>query len=306
MKIVFLGDHDWANTSNRVVRAINRTGGANYARCITRYAHPFEYDEDVVIERDGWAIAENAMASADWVIGAGDANYKTMPDLMSRLKVPPSARIGMRHSGTELRNNPVACATQDAALKASRVFVPMDLLTTYPNQDIVRPFVQPQEHIASCPVAPSPDGVIRVCHTPSERRTKGTKHVVQAMIGLDPRAVNFEIIEDRPFAEVHEMRRTHHVLVDNMHPGYGNFGASACEAMACGLSVVSNISHVIVNHPLIPTPPIIHVETEDQLSHTIALMTRYSVTRNASDCIEWASKYLSDSFTASYWGECLK
>jgi hypothetical protein len=47
MKVLWIGQWDWANTANRIARAMNGAAGEAVARVYTTNRHPFGYVEDV-------------------------------------------------------------------------------------------------------------------------------------------------------------------------------------------------------------------------------------------------------------------
>lgn len=302
MRVVFLGEYDWANTSNRIARAINRCQGAMRARVVTRYAHPYEYPEDVVIERDGMDEAATLVSEADWVIGAGDANYAYFAEATRKLGMRRSARKAIRHSGTVLRDNPETCEQLDQGYQ--RRFVPMDMWRMVKHCPRARVFVQPQDAIASL-VRPV-EGKVRICHTPSERRTKGTKHVMAAMRELVPCDAEFFFWEKMSFAEIVKLRNSCQVYIDQLSAHYGNFGAAACEAMSQGLAVVGDMSKVVEN-PWIAKPPILDIRTKDQMVNALRGLVKHpdELERVRQDSLIWAQEYLSPEFTYRHWAGAL-
>lgn len=305
MKIVFLGGYDWANTSNRIARAINRCSGPMTARVVTKYPHPFGYPEDVVIQRDGHSMAVDAAKDADWIVGSGDANYELWDELLDQYG-NSDACLGIRHSGTELRNNPRKCNAEDLARGFRRRFVPLDLYGDHKEDDSVRVFVQPQGDFSGrSPVYTG--GAMRFVHTPSERRTKGTKYLVQAMnklVASDPRRFEFHFVEKVTFCEAFEQRKKHHVYIDHMSE-LGNFGAGTCEAMACGMPVIARSNeHVMVDNPWIQWPPISWFGSNRMLAYKCNLMLE-EYAELAKKSKDWSVRYLSDKYTYLYWEQCL-
>jgi glycosyltransferase involved in cell wall biosynthesis len=78
----------------------------------------------------------------------------------------------------------------------------------------------------------------RVLHAPTNRLIKGTRHIAAAFERLAPRfpAVEFRIVERRPWSELREALQQTDVVVDQLFMGW--YGMVAVEAMACGKPVL--------------------------------------------------------------------
>jgi hypothetical protein len=309
MKIVFLGENDWANTSNRIARAINSYNGALYARVITVNPHIFGYPEDVVIARDGEDAAREAARDADWIISSGDGKYEILKDLIARVGPRDRAfRLGTRHAGTAYRTNPREYDRLDSEWGFERRFMACDLYRFVVNDPRARVFIQPQEHIAErLPIFNPPP---RFCHSPSLRAAKGTASILSVFAGMESTGshVSLDLIENVSFAECNERMRHSHVLVDQLEFNIGAFGAAAMEALAAGLAVVSYYGNVVQDiERWFPLPPIVNVDSEWRLRETLLRIIHDEeyLAQLRIRSLAWAQQYLAPEFTYTYWCRCL-
>jgi glycosyltransferase involved in cell wall biosynthesis len=85
-------------------------------------------------------------------------------------------------------------------------------------------------------------GVVRVVHAPSQRRLKGTAHVLKAVEQLQACGVPLELvlIEAMPHAEAVKIYETCDIAIDQLAAGW--YGVFALEAMALGKVVMGYIS----------------------------------------------------------------
>jgi hypothetical protein len=309
MKLVFLGENDWANTCNRIARAINRCGGEMTARVVTAKVHKFGYPEDVVIARDGDEPARAALAGADWIISSGDGKYEVFRELMARLADGRGRpRLATRHAGTAFRTNPDHFNRLDREWGFERRFMACDLYRFVTDDPSARVFVQPQEDIAAG--LPGLVGPVRICHAPSRRAAKGTDGILATLREGLPGApyTEFDLIEGVGFSECNARMRRCHVLVDQIEPSIGGFGAAAMEGLAAGLAVYGHIGNV---SPLVerwlPLPPIIHVESPQQLVEGLRGMIQdhEALAAVRANGLAWAAQYLSPEFTYRYWWQSL-
>ena len=240
MKIVFLGENDWANTCNQITCAINRHGGEMRARAVTVRPHKFGYSEDVVIERDGEDAAREAVRGADWIISSGDGKYDVLQSLMARLGLQPGrTRLATRHAGTAYRSRPYEYNRLDAEWGFERRFMACDLYRFVVDDPRARVFIQPQATIAKHVADLS--SPLRLSHTPSRRASKGTDVILPILAELTAHRpeIEFDLVENVSFEECYRRRNRCHVLIDQLQSDVGGFGGSAMEALANGLAVVS-------------------------------------------------------------------
>jgi glycosyltransferase involved in cell wall biosynthesis len=309
MKIVFLGENDWANTSNRIARTINSLGCAMQARAVTVIPHKFGYPEDVVIARDGEDVAREAVRDADWIISSGDGKYDILKDLIARLGLRNRTfRLGTQHFGTAYRTNPKEYDRLDFEWGFERRFFACDLYRFAFNDPRARVFIQPQETILErLPVFIPP---VRFCHSPSRRTTKGTEAILSLFAGMQSEGhhVLFELIENVNFAECNERMKRNHVLVDQLDSNIGGFGSAAMEALASGLAVVSYYGKVVREvERWLPLPPIVNVDSESKLQEEVLRIINDEdyLAQIRSSGLAWAQQYLNPKFTYEYWYRCL-
>ncbi len=310
MKTVFLGRHDYANTSHRIARALRSAG--REARVIVEKAHPFGYQEDVVLERPGAAAeARRAAEGAAYVVATGDGHYDTFEDLARSLGLWAVPRA-TRHAGSAYRAQPGFFDAQDEALGFRRRLMACDLYCRHgvPGRDA--PFLAPQRPRRALR---REEGVLRLCHSPSRRSTKATDVVLRAVARLfeaeaaraSPVNPAFEHIQGVPYSEARRRRGRCHVLIDAMSD-LGAFGAAACEAMADGLAVVTDAHHVTgAVEDFFPRPPLIDTRPEDLYDTLASLLARPAeVLTRRPEALAWAQAHLSYAALGPYYDRLLR
>ncbi|OPX77097.1 MAG: hypothetical protein A4E45_02284 [Methanosaeta sp. PtaB.Bin039] len=114
----------------------------------------------------------------------------------------------------------------------------------------------------SCPPIGIPEhsGPLRIVHAPSDRRIKGTEHVIRAVDEIQKEGYYVELImvENTPHEEARKLYMGADIMVDQLLVGwYGNF---AIEAMALGKPVCAFIREDLASYldgaPVINTGPI--------------------------------------------------
>ncbi len=252
MKIVFIGMYDTANTCNRITRAINSCKKEMTARTITKTRHPFGYPEDIVIDRDGDAQVKYLLREADWIIQVGDGNYEYFDKCITGLT---NKKIGVFHAGNPYRMRQSYSEDEDAKRGFLRRFLACDLYRFATEDPAARIYVQPMDVIAS--EVPELPGPLRICHTPSIRKHKGTKLLLEAVPDIT-------VIEGVSYKECLRQRSKHHVLCDQFVPHIGGFGAAALEALSTGMAVISDVNKVtpLIERWTVPEPCGGHVEMQ--------------------------------------------
>lgn len=138
-----------------------------------------------------------------------------------------------------------------AARYACAVFMGTpDLIEFYPRSTWLPPPIHLDEILGATRGAPGPrvDGPLRLVHAPSDRLLKGTKYVLEAIreVARRGRAVEFELVEGRPWAEALALFNQAHVVADQFC--MGAYGHLAAECMALAKPVLCFIRRETLPH----------------------------------------------------------
>jgi hypothetical protein len=303
MKLLFIGRYDWANVCNRIVRAMNTTAGEVVARVFTERAHPFGYQEDMVSEagnhRDLWEWA----AAADWILTSGDGDYGYFGSLMRFLPLRRDVMQGTLHAGSAYRAQSEKYNQVDKAMNFAVRFLYHDLYRLSSADPAAVPYFSPPGLVAA---SLHEAGTIRIGHAPSSRETKGTEAILPVLQEFSARA-EVDVIENVSYAECDRRRSRCQIVVDHLVPT--GFGAAATEAMAQGCAVISNMSAIVpAVWGFFPRPPIIHVETPDDLRVRITELLDdpdlLRQTRQAS--LDWIRANAAPKPLAEWWWKHLR
>jgi hypothetical protein len=301
-KLLFLGRWDWANSCNKIARAINAVSGVATARVATENAHSFGYQEDLILTRDGLDAIRPLATEADWIVTTGDGEYEFFLNLIRQLPVRRHVKFGVTHAGSAYRSNSRRMNRQDAELGAKVRFIGSD------SMHLARGDPRAVPHIGVCRLGPmNSDAVGRpiVSHSPSSRATKGTEKILPVLERLQAEGLcEVELIEGVSADEAFRRRSRAHIHVDQMHSGIGGFGQSATEAMGVGCAVLCDINKIHADvWRFYPRPPIIDVrkaaELDDWLRLLIGnpdLLQRYRESAHA-----WAAVNASELAITRYW-----
>src|SRR5207244_3787767 len=120
-----------------------------------------------------------------------------------------------------------------AARAGARIVGSYDAIRWVPEAEVVPPGIDLRDYT---PVPPSDVQRPVVLHAPSNRRRKGTEHVIAACAELP---VELEIVEGLPHEEARRRYDRADIVVDQLNAGW--YGLFAIEAMALGKPVVSFI-----------------------------------------------------------------
>lgn len=116
-----------------------------------------------------------------------------------------------------------------------------DLLALLPDDAEFVPYASVDVRALTPADPPRDGGTLRVAHAPTDRRIKGTRHVIRAVDDLRAGGHDVELllVEGRSRSEAVDALRTADVFVDQLLVGW--YGAAAVEAMALGRTVVAHI-----------------------------------------------------------------
>jgi hypothetical protein len=155
----------------------------------------------------------------------------------------------------------------------SRIVGSYDALRWVPDAHVVPPGLDLGEYV---PTPPAERERPVVLHAPSDRRRKGTEHVIAACEGLD---VELDLVEGLRHDEARRRYERADLVVDQLNAGW--YGILALEAMALGKPVLSYLRPEAVQeteHQLGVEVPIVPV-TKDTLRERIAELATSSERR---------------------------
>jgi hypothetical protein len=304
--VLFLGAYDWANVCNRVARAMNVHARRTTARVATVHPHPFGYEEDIIIERDGMEAVRSWAATADWVVASGDGDYEALFGLLAELRLPATCRLAALHVGSAYRARPAHYNVIDRDRFAQRFFT-TDLYRLSSEGDVQAPAVAifaPADVVVAA--VPPVRGGPTIAHSPSNRTTKGTAEilpVIEDVVSRHP-GVELELIEGVPYAECARRRALCPIMVDQLHPVIRSFGAAAVEALAAGSAVLADYWHITPDvYAFFERPPIVQVDNVDalraRLDQLVENPQRLAELRRAS--LAWAQRNTAPAGLARFW-----
>ncbi len=273
------------------------------ARVVTIEPLLVGYDEDIVLQLAAdLNEARAVVAGADWIISSGDGDYEAFDQLLDQFSIMPDAvKLATRHAGSAFRSDSEYYNREDRDRGFLRRFICSDIYRLAASDPCARVYVPPIDELATeLPRLP-----FRVCHSPSSRSTKGTATILKITRGL---GIECKILEGLPYHECLRRRRNFSILIDQMNPQVGGFGASACEALAEGMAVIADTRHCGPEvDQWIPRPPILHAPNAAALRKHLTQLRDdelfLDATRTRS--LRWAKTYLSSEFTYSYWKTAL-
>ncbi len=259
--IVFAGFADWANTCGSWARAIHDHSERFDARCIVRDAHPFGYEQDIVLgephggkgEPKGYESLDEVrelIDSATWYVHGGDSVYdswKFFGDLIGKSLFRSGKRLGVWHCGSRYRQRHIRFNLIDRFRRLERRFIAYDLirLASRDRRALAAPHNaldrRDFEHIEKA-------DVLTVSHSPSKPtmpKRKGTHFFLEAVEKLRAKGHRFEVdlIHGVSNAECMERRARSHVFFDQISP-VGGIGTSTVEAAAAGVCVIADYHNI--------------------------------------------------------------
>lgn len=321
--VVFCGYRDWANSCGAWARAIRDHSEHLFARCIVRDAHPFGYEQDVVLgeafggvgEPKGWASEEelrDLLVNADWLVHGGDSDYDSWK-FFERFAGRPlrrEKRTGVWHCGDSYRRHPRRFNFVDRRVQRyDRRFLSYDLVR-FARKD---PTALATPHNAFDPdelrAVPKAERVT-VSHSPSKRDNKGTHLFLEATDELRRRGLDFEVdlIEGVPNDECLRRKARSHVFFDQIHPvgGIGTSTAEAAAAGACVLAAYHNIPDWVQERTGGPWP-IVPVSDRATLVRALErLLTDHELReRTAAETYDWFLRLFSRESVAAFFDRAL-
>lgn len=276
-RILFVGENDWANISNRLARALTSTGAAD-ARALTLRPHAFGYREDLVCALDDPRVIEWVGSGVDWLVATGDEVAEPFDLALARF---PHRHVGAMHVGSAYRSRAAACNARDVAIGVEARYVGAEMLHLADDCVPTFPTWAPVENWCE----PGGYRPIRVLHSPSRRSAKGTDAVVAACDALGGPPVL--VLEQQSHDVVAACMRESRVYFDQLNPAIGGFGLAAVEAAALGCGVVSDLSKV--NRATYDPPFVRLIDPVD------AKAAFAEAEQAAPDCYAWAREHYHPS-----------
>lgn len=144
----------------------------------------------------------------------------------------------VHHQGTRLRQDPTAVYAEGAGIGATQIVSTVDLMADAPGSTwLPSPF--DLDEIASR-YPRRKQRRIRIGHSPTNRRAKGTAEILAALNNLAHRYdIEVDVIEQVSWAGCLSRKAHCDIFIDQITTGYGN---NAVEAMAMRIPVVSGWS----------------------------------------------------------------
>ena len=301
-KIVFIGRWDWANICNRIARAINAYAHGPNARVATENSHPFGYQEDLVLARDGVDSVRELAKDAEWIVTTGDGDYDFIRQVLRELPLQKECKLAVTHAGSAYRDDARRLNRYDKELDAKIRFIGSD------SWYLARGGVRAVPYFGTCDLGPGLTDVTErpiVSHSPSSRATKGTDKIVPILKKLEAEGLCVvELIEGVSAAETIRRRRRAHIHIDQMNPNIGAFGQSAIEAMGTGCAVLCDIRKVVPDvWRFYPPPPIIDVRKSADLEEWLRLLAANPelLHRYRAAAYAWSAANSAPDAVARYW-----
>lgn len=167
----------------------------------------------------------------------------------SRLHRARPRPVVLHHHGTMFRADPIELDRQADAIGAVQIVSTIDLLGLARNLVwLPAPYdlaelaaIRKREH--------RPSKRIRIAHAPTNRVVKSTAVVIEAVARLAERyPIDFDLIEDVPWAECLARKARADIYVDQLHLGYG---CNSIEAWGMGMPVVAGIEDPAVRERMV-------------------------------------------------------
>lgn len=220
-------------------RAFDRYSGTWRMSSLATTKHRYDYPAHIApppSRRAVWDLMEQLWTGADVV--HVHRNLLWFADFDRKARRP----IVLNHHGTAFRTAPDEALRLARYIGAVSVASTIDLLNYAPDVEWL-PAPMDIEMLAAVRKAnkPRPSNVVRIAHAPSDRRIKSTIAVENAVRVLSKNyRIEFDLIEDVPWAECLARKAKADIVVDQLSLGYG---CNAIEAWGMGIPVVAGTTH---------------------------------------------------------------
>jgi hypothetical protein len=189
----------------------------------------------------------------------------------------------IHHQGTRLRTNAAAVFREGRSIGAVQLVSTVDLQTCAPSAGWL-PSPYPLDEIAAYR-RDRANRRVRIVHSPTNRRAKGTPDILKALDQLSRRfSIEVDLVENVPWKVCLSRKGRADIFIDQLTLGYGN---NAIEAWAMGVPVVSGVEDPVVrDHMLATWGELPFVEaTRDTLVDVLAPLIRSAELRE-----EWGAR----------------
>lgn len=311
MKVVFLGMNDWSNECNKIARAITRAGKPEelQARCVIQHSHPFQYPEDIVIDRGpaDAGMASTVVSQADVLVTTGDGDYEGFTRLQKALG-GSGKPVAAMHVGRQYRESPGTYDAEDKARGWRRRFVSPDLYRFCKDDPESRIYLIPHDEIVEAPVPYANKFV--VVHTPSNRERKGSAQIETAAKNLEDVIANldYRTIFNSPAEVSWTYMKRAHVLVDHLEPWHGGIGGAAQEGFSFGCVVMADWRNLCKEvERWVALPPGMDVWDHYDIERELVRLSLDPalLTRSQAASLSWAKNNLAPEAIFRYWKEHL-
>ena len=253
LRLVFVGENDWASCAFRVAQALNAYYGETVARTVVANSHPFGYENDICVQEHGLSkafdkgVGHLAEGDAAWVFTTGDGTVALTNlffDRLAKMKTFRTGRVrllrGAFHIGTAYRSSPDMYDRVDRELGVSVRFISPDSIRLSPDPGVWDlPYCHAIGGFSASYIEPI--SIPAIVHSPSNRGTKGSDAIEKVVDSLRSE-FNFEwrCISGVSYSECVRMREAGHIFIGQLNPAVGGFGYSSVEAAAQGMVPIAS------------------------------------------------------------------
>lgn len=145
----------------------------------------------------------------------------------------------LHHQGSRLRGHPREVSDEGRSVGATQIVSTIDLLDDCKDAVWV-PSPFDLDWIAAKYYSPQKTNIIRIAHSPTNRKIKATDDILAAVHALTrAHRIELDLIEKREWIVSLSRKGRAHIFVDQLNLGIGN---SAIEAFAMGIPVVAGFA----------------------------------------------------------------
>ena len=275
IRILFAGDSDYANCSNRVARAINEYAGFKCARVLLKNRHRLGYYQDLYTDDGGLqaAISHLKSGSSSIVLTTGDGSYDLVKLISSRLDIP----IGSLHVGTPYRENSRGFDVEDLKLGSVIRFISPDSI--YLTKVNCLPYLHCIDRRRISPIRKIESPI--VFHSPTSDSMKGTPFILKAIEStikeVSPKPFKYRVIRGMSYEGCRAERSKGHIFIGQLNTRVGGFGYSSVEAAADGLVPIASMNNSpasVWSDVGLDEPPVLNATDESSLSRLLCDLIR--------------------------------
>lgn len=219
---------DTGGQAFRIQQAVNRYLDGWKARSMCQLVNYMRYPRDMAWDR------EEARRMYEWCdvmqMQGSTATYRLVDDGERKPCV-------VHHQGTRFRSNPIGVWREGSSIGARQIVSTLDLLEVAPGGMAWLPSPYELDEVRDKYLVQKPRRTVRIVHSPTNRRVKGTAHVIAAVEELSKdHDVELDLVEHVEHAVCLSRKGRADIYIDQFELGYGN---NAVEAWAMGIPVVA-------------------------------------------------------------------